>query len=206
MLDSTIHLFKWPQWGVLWGGKIFAPNSFPFYFKFSGGIYHSLPPVIPMSGQKPKFVQIYILDTKMDQLNARIQNDARNILDKTFLNKLNELIVDVNPYARKFKKITNEYINQQHHKEVAVKIMHSSGQYSAPTENEIAAFIPNSTGQYNESISTYRHIQLRDMNDKNFSINEMNPMYDPLHCPLMFPYRDLGYEYIPCNQYQTKNP
>ena len=47
-------------------GEIFAPNSFPFYFKFSGGIYHSLPPVIPMSGQNPKFVQIYILDTKMD--------------------------------------------------------------------------------------------------------------------------------------------
>ena len=140
----------------------------------------------------------------MDQLNARIQNDARNILNKTFLNELNELIVDVNPYARKFKKITNEYITQQHHKEVAVKIMHSNGQYAAPTENEIAAFIPNSTGQYNESISTYRHIQLRDMNGKNFSINEMNPMYDPLHYPLMFPYGDLGYEYIPRNQYQTK--
>ena len=84
--------------------------------------------------------------------------------------------------------------------------MHSNGQYAAPTENESSAFIPNSTGQYNESISTYRHIQLRDMNDKNFSINEMNPMYDPLHYPLMFPYGDLGYEYIPHNQYYTKKP
>ena len=80
-------------------------------------------------------------------------------------------------------------------KEVALKIMKFEKEYAAPTEDEIAVFMPNSLGQFSEQFLTYRHILLRDMNGQNFPINEMNPLYDPLHYPLMFPYGDLGYEY-----------
>ena len=96
--------FQMATIGSTLGGQLFAPNTFPFYIKFSGGIYHSLPPLIPRPGQNPKFVQIYILDTEMDQLNARIQNDTRNKLNKTFLSQLNELLINKNSYAQNSKK------------------------------------------------------------------------------------------------------
>jgi len=53
----------------------------------------------------------------------------------------------------------------------------------------------NSSGQLSKHCLTYRHILLRDMNGQNFSINDMNPLYDSFYYPLMFPYGDLGYEY-----------
>ena len=56
--------FQMATLGSTMGGSFSAPNSFPFFVKFSGGIYHSLPPVFPKTNEKPRFLQIYMLDTK----------------------------------------------------------------------------------------------------------------------------------------------
>ena len=95
---------------------------------------------------------------------------------------------------KNFKKAI-EYIVGKKCKEVALKILNFEKEYAAPTQDKIAVFMPNSSGQFSEQFLTYRHILLRDMNGQIVSINEMNPLYDPLHYQIMFPYGDLGYEY-----------
>ena len=82
--------------------------------------------------------------------------------------------------------------------------MNFKKEYAVPTQDEIAVFMPNSSGQYSKQFLTYRHILLRDMNGQNCFINEMNPLYDPLHYPIMFPYGDLGYEYQRGKKYLSK--
>ena len=136
-----------------------------------------------------------MLDTKKDQLDARLQNDIRDRLNKTLLDKLNSFILKINPYAKRFKKLADEHLKSEKCKEIAVQILSMKGQYAAPQSEEIGVFIPNAEGQYSSITPIYRSIILRDKDGNNFSINEMNPMYDPLHYPLMFPYGDVGYDY-----------
>ena len=180
----------------MWVANYMHQIHFLFFVKFSGGIYHSLPPVLPQPGQDPRFVQIYILDSKKDQLNARIMHDTKQLLNRSFLSQLNNLMFGINPFARKFKRITNEFIKGKDCKEVNIEILDLQGEYAAPRENEIAVFMPNSTQHMTQPFCSYRNIQLRNFNGQNQSINEMNGMYDPLHYPLMFPYGDLGYSYL----------
>ena len=144
------------------------------------------------------FFKFICLIQKKDQFNTRLENDIRDCLNKILLEKLNSLILEINPYAKKFKMLADEHLKPDKCKEIAVQILSMKGQYAAPESEEIGVFIPNTDNQYSSKTPIYRNIILRDKDGKNFSINEMNPMYDPLHYPLMFPHGDVGYSYN-CN-------
>jgi hypothetical protein len=70
--------------GSTFGGKMIVSNEFPFNVKFCGGIYHSLPPLLPKNDIDPKFVQCYVVDSTEDEIKQRIKSDVTKKADGTY--------------------------------------------------------------------------------------------------------------------------
>ena len=50
--------------GAVFSSNIIHATDHPYYVKVAGGLYHSLPPLLPEDHVKPRFSQIYVLDTE----------------------------------------------------------------------------------------------------------------------------------------------
>ena len=61
-------LFQMATLGSTFGGEIIHPDKHLFHFKFSGGIYHSLPLLISNDDVKAKFDQLYVIDSYKNEL------------------------------------------------------------------------------------------------------------------------------------------
>eukprot|EP00978_Attheya_sp_CCMP212_P006246 scaffold14163_cov51-Attheya_sp.AAC.4 len=180
--------------GCTYGGRIEAPSSFPFYFKFSGGLYHSLPPLLPQDGHAARFSQLYVLDNETDTMAAISSYSVNQSLNQTLLFDIRRCLIESNVFAQKFKSVADNYLIHNTIPEVRLTIQNYDGQYSAPTADEIAVFIPDARGQYEKDPYPYRSILVRDKSGHNFNINELNAFYNPLHYPLMCPHGDVGYD------------
>jgi len=188
------NVFSMATLGCSFGGKFSASRKWPYLMKFSGGIYHALPPIIPKVGETARFVQLYILDTVKEVLQNICATKLNKSLDVDFIKRIYTELKAKNPFIRKFKHVGDEYIKGGQCDEVCLTIQNYGGQYRAPTEDMMAAFIPDSSGNYsNKQYDKHRLILLRDSNGQNYSIHEFNGMYDPLHYPLMFPHGEFGY-------------
>ena len=44
----------------------------PFTFRMQGNVYHLLPPLAPVDGERPRFAQIYIVDATQEQADGRL--------------------------------------------------------------------------------------------------------------------------------------
>ena len=70
--------------------------------------------------------------------------------------------------------------------------MNKKGRGAAPVRAELTFFIPDSSAD----INNFCDVRVRNKDGSFFSINENNPMYDPLHYVLMFPYGDIGFSFV----------
>lgn len=66
-------------------------------------VKHTLGPLLPEDGDKPKFCQIYHIDQSQDALERRMEADTGGQdLDNSTLRELQRLMKYRNPYARAF--------------------------------------------------------------------------------------------------------
>jgi hypothetical protein len=153
-------------------------------------VYHSIPPVIAKPNEKPRFVQLYVIDNAEDSL-ARDSNIG---LNPTYLHKLLEHLQLYNPWAQAIKyHARNFLLYQPEIPTIHLKFENSSTitdkQFQAPTVDEIAGFVPSDSMDFD----AFRSIQLNNANGTFSCINELNASYDPTHYVLMFPHGERGY-------------
>ena len=98
-------LFQMATLGSTFGGEIIHPNKHPFHFKFSRGIYHSLPLLIPRDDVKAKFVQLYVIDSYENELKKQLDTETRKKPNKYLVTKLNEILHASNSSIEKFKTV-----------------------------------------------------------------------------------------------------
>jgi hypothetical protein len=187
-------LFQMATLGSSFGGQIFTPKEFPFYFKFSGGIYHSIPPLIPKNNVEPRFVQLYVIDSFEDEVKARIAEGRKLNVNDSLITVISRIIHDVNPFIGTFKTIGTK-LKRENLDEVHLKILGYDGEYCSPRPNQLSVFLPDLT-DHSVIYDKHRAIRCRNKNGKVSDIYELNGMYDPLHYPLLFPYGDCGYSYF----------
>ena len=187
-------LFQMATLGSTFGGEIIHPDKHPFHFKFSGGIYHSLPPLIPRDDVKAKFVQLYVIDSYENELKERLDTETRKKPNKYLVTKLNEILHASNPFIEKFKTV-GSLLQTKKLDEVYLQILGFDHNFRSPSSNELSVFLPDITSESN-TFNKYRDIKCRNKNGTTHSIDELNGSYDPLHYPLLFPYGECGFSYM----------
>mgnify|MGYP007126152886 CR=1 FL=1 len=170
-----------------------------YTFRVNGVVHHSIASSMVPSCHDPGFAQIYICDS--DQ-QVNIRTSLNGGLDNHIIQQLQDMIFNVNPLARLYRRAAEQLQNVPD--DDFVIALHSDrspsrghrGQFLLPASGEIAAVVPT------YSSTAYRDIIIQRHGQGLLHIDELHPLYDPLHYVLMFPRGEQGW----CAPVQGKYP
>lgn len=162
--------------------NICIPGRGPPTFRISGRIHHFIGSLLAPQDKEAVFAQVYVHD---EQEQERIRSNGT--LNGENITILNNIINRVNPYAARFKQIAAEGSDRKY--VLKEKIGDDRRRYNAPTSSEIAILMPGDGSME----TSYRDVVINSRGGGLRRINEMNPSYDPMHYPLMFPFGDFGW-------------
>lgn len=162
-----------------------------YTFRVNGTICHRMGPLLPATGQRPAFAQIYIYDPKMQIEHRRSIFDH---LDRLVLINIQDMLTAVNPFASVIQSAA-ERLRDQPNIDLQIRISGDAAregrQYAAPAAAEVAVIVPSD--QSVENGRNPRDVVYITKEGRIFHINEMHAYYDPLHYVLMFPRGELGW-------------
>eukprot|EP00980_Cylindrotheca_fusiformis_P017429 scaffold5420_cov77-Cylindrotheca_fusiformis.AAC.3 len=169
--------------------SFYAANDYPFHIRLHGMMYHSIPPIITQEGVPPRFAQLYIVDNALDQII--VHSKANNYqLDQSTANTILQFLKRHNPWAIAICRNVKKFMIEQNYHTIRLEIQNGDGQFTAPSADDIAGFIPDDSTEFDK----HRSIILNSGTDGRFScITELNENYDPTHYVLMFPHGDPGW-------------
>jgi hypothetical protein len=78
----------------------------PPVFKICGQVHHRIGSLLPLDGDAPKFIQLYIYDTTNEvsnQLGCLSGGDAPGSLQPSIVHQLMEMLHRYNPFVKKFR-------------------------------------------------------------------------------------------------------
>ncbi|XP_076895911.1 uncharacterized protein LOC143548702 [Bidens hawaiensis] len=165
-------------------------------FRLGGENYHSLGSLLPMSGQNPRFSQLYIYDTENEISNRRSifgDTDSNSeVLDKQIINYLKDMLDSKNPLVKSYR-MARDCFQQNPNMDLKLKIIGTrqtdARTYNLPTTSEVAALI---VGDIGEAIDK-RDIIVTTQSGALQRTSKLHPCYVPLQYPIFFPYGEDGY-------------
>jgi hypothetical protein len=156
-----------------------------YTFRIHGMFYHRIGSLIPNGGQ-PKFAQIYIYDTANELSNRHANINSVNI---TTLLRLQNMINEVNPYAREFKAVSKR-ITQDISMIIRADVPGiDRRRYNRPVDTDVAVIMPGDGYQFEST----RDIIISKTDETLHRISELHSAYDPLQYVLLFPFGELGW-------------
>ncbi|XP_076960289.1 uncharacterized protein LOC143636628 [Bidens hawaiensis] len=179
------------------GGKIdrsINKGNAPFVFRLSGQNYHSIGSLLPDTGSKPKFAQLYIYDTDNENYleSGSSSNSASNTLDLTIISELKQMLDSQNHLVKSYR-MARDCIEQNPCIELKLRIIGNRQKdgrtYNLPAASEVAALI---VGDIHEQLDT-RDIVVKTQDGNLTPISELHPSYLPLQYPLIHVYGEDGY-------------
>ena len=173
-LGSTLH-------------DIQTAERYPFFIRVHGMVYHSVPPAVAPIGQRPRFLQLYIIDETLEELLHQEEG-----LDNSIVSRIVNYIMENNPFAKSIGHHVQQVLLQRDNiPEVRVDIEEGTGRYNAPTVKQVAAVLTQA--DLSDFCST-RSILLDMRPEGTFrTINDSNPICDPMTYPIMFLHGEKGY-------------
>ena len=169
-------------------------GSGPPTFRIQGQNYHRIGSLIPTSGNPPKFLQLYIVDTS-NEVSNRIQSLQRTPssgpLQEGIVKQLIDMLDSSNHLCQIFRKARDQY-ETAGAKEFTIRLVANQGkgrQYDMPNTNEVAGLIVgdlSTTTGYKDVILQYQSNHLQEIRDDH-------PLYMSLQYPLLFPYGEYGF-------------
>ena len=164
-------------------------------FKVQGQIYHNIGRLTPAAGERPQFVQVYFIDDRGQQADARLswQIDRESQLNRQTTLHLQDMLHEHNelktaldqrtPDMRDYRVVIRaDRVPQGQHQRT----------FNAPSGNDVAAILP-------EGQEGYRDIVLSNRDSTIKRITEIHRSYDSLQYPLLFPRGEDGYTIL-CRQ------
>ncbi|MFN7609498.1 MAG: hypothetical protein ACK5QX_00965, partial [bacterium] len=155
-------------------------------FRIQGTAHHRIGSLLPPQGETPKFLQMYVYDGDARAIRVNLLDG----LSRRMVEKLTDMMHAVNPFARLFKMASERENVQELAMILQEPVNLDRRRYNLPVSNELALILPN--GENVEASS--RDIVIFGRGDRLQRINEMSPMCDPLHFPLLFPSGDYGFQ------------
>ncbi|CAI0382359.1 unnamed protein product [Linum tenue] len=157
-----------------------------------GENYHRIGSLMPPEGQRPKFAQLYIFEPE-NEIDNRLSNFASRDtkLMPELLTLLLQMLDEHNELVRTFRRVRDQLqeVDAPNLKLRIIGAKSRNRQYDLPQASEIAALIPGDFIPDRDD----RDIIGDHVYDGLKRITSLNPKFDALHFPLLFPYGEDGY-------------
>ena len=117
----------------------------PFTFRMQGNIYHWLLALVPVDGKRPRFAQIYTVDSTQQQADNRLHYNPH--LDQAVIEDLYASLCQTNPYITGLKTCEQQIQDQPVPNNAYVQLVmqdphqHDPWTYNQPTSDEVAVVI-----------------------------------------------------------------
>ncbi|RPA90000.1 hypothetical protein L873DRAFT_1882191, partial [Choiromyces venosus 120613-1] len=172
-----------------------------YSFRIKGALYHNHGPLLPIDGERPKFAQIYVHDSRdLDaQVSHRMNVFQDNSLDQTILSTLTQLLQQCNWLVQTYETAGETLrSNPQLPVTLQLKVLNPRDKdprtYNVPTADEIGILI---VGSGDEEFDK-RDIIIRARSGENeyqglTRISEINHYYLALQYVLLLPQGALGW-------------
>ncbi|KAK8935045.1 hypothetical protein KSP39_PZI013966 [Platanthera zijinensis] len=158
-----------------------ADQHVVYTFRAHGSIYHKIGSLLPVENARPRYIQLYIYDTK-HEIDHRLQENTE--FDRALLEIIRTILDTYNPFVSMFRRMTN--LEDIYRCILVIKERPALGQqYTLPITSQVAAIIVGAK-EYLES--NERNIIVQTTEGHLLTIQEYAVFYDPLQYPLLLPY------------------
>ncbi|CAN1254538.1 ATP-dependent DNA helicase PIF1 [Linum perenne] len=200
--------FSFTSFGAKVDSRILNSRG-PFSLVLCGENYHLMGSLLPPPGQPPKYAQLYVFDPS-EEVEHRLTNFSgpnRQLLP-SIVNELQLMLDETNVLVQSFRRIRSS-LSEPENNNLRLRIVGSriagARQYELPTGCELAGLIPDDFQPDREERDIIVHTRQSGL----LRITNLNPKYDALHFPLLFPHGEdgfhLGIALKPCHSLKTGN-
>ncbi|CAL1396899.1 unnamed protein product [Linum trigynum] len=165
----------------------------PYSFVICGENYHCMGSLLPVDGQRPRYSQLYVFDphTELaDRLHHFSLPDAS--LRPDIVSGLMKLFDVTNELVKSFRRIRSQLadpVTANMRLRIVGARDTTNRQYDLPTGSELAGLIP---GDFVPDKGE-RDIIIDHRSEGLKRITSVNPKFDALHFPVLFPYGEDGF-------------
>ncbi|XP_076950777.1 uncharacterized protein LOC143623852 [Bidens hawaiensis] len=166
-------------------------GSAPYVLKVQGQISHWLGSMCPLSGQPPRFLQMYVYDTanvirnRLTQFNQGEDGDLKEDIVRSIV-----CILDDHNELVKLFRTARDLCSSNNVPEFHVRLYNSVREmsYDMPAPKTIGAIVHETISGANDF-----DIVVHQKDDHQQRINKLNSLYMPLQYPLLFIYGERGW-------------
>ncbi|XP_073152242.1 uncharacterized protein [Henckelia pumila] len=191
------HVFSFTSIGVNLDESLTTGSNGIYTFRAQGTIYHSIGSLLPPENDRPRYMQMYIVDTDNEIDNRLLENQQ---LRRELLIKIQMILDQYNPFVQVFRQI-GQRRDIPNCKLVIKQQKSNQRQYCQPTASQVAAVIVDN--EYPENLCG-RDIIVEGINGRLMNIQDIVGYYDPLQYPLLLPHGTYGWDINSRNIHETK--
>ncbi|XP_073142210.1 uncharacterized protein [Henckelia pumila] len=172
------HVFSFTSIGVNLDESLATAASGIYTFHAQGTIYHSIGSLLPYENSRPRYMQMWIVDTD-NEIDNRLRENQE--LRRELLIKIQRILDQYNPFVQVFQQIGQR--QDIHNCKLIIRQQKSNQrQYCQQTASQVAAVIVDN--EYPKNLSG-RDIIVEGINGRLMNIQDIVGYYDPLQYPLL---------------------
>lgn len=158
-----------------------------YAFRAQGTINHSIGIIFPHENSRPRYMQMWIVDTDHEIDNRLLENQE---LRRELLVKIQRILDQYNPFVQVFRQIGQ--LQDIPNCRLIIKQQKSNErQYCLPTVSQVAAVIVDN--EYPKNLNG-RDVIVEGVNGRLMNIQDIVGCYDPLQYPLLLPNGTYGWD------------
>ncbi|WVZ59158.1 hypothetical protein U9M48_009350, partial [Paspalum notatum var. saurae] len=186
-------LFAFTSLGVDVDKSINTGNG-PYVFRINGVVHHRIGSLIPPSGRRPEYAQLYIYDTSNEVQNRLdiFSDEGQGQPDPQIVSALIDMLNENNPLVQKFRMARDRLLSPSA-PEIAIKLVGKvdvpGDRFSLPAAPELAGLL---IGGLSLDVSSF-DIVVESHSSHLKHVSPIHPSLMALQYPLLFPYGDVGY-------------
>ncbi|CAN0924947.1 hypothetical protein LINGRAHAP2_LOCUS34478 [Linum grandiflorum] len=187
--------FSWTSFGAKFDPRLLHSRG-PYSLVLSGENYHYIGSLLPPEGCPPRYSQLYVHDpvSKVANRMSSVGGEAHH-LNTSLMKSLQEMLDNFNVLAKSFRLRLR----------IAGSRVERDRMYELPSGTELAGLIPGDFAPTQDD----RDIIVNNKTTGLCRITSLNPLFDSLHFPMLFPYGNDGYHnrirYNPAHRDPKKN-
>ncbi|WOH08104.1 hypothetical protein DCAR_0727541 [Daucus carota subsp. sativus] len=175
--------------------KLINKSRGPFVFRAGGQIYHNTSSLLPPTGKKPRFAQLYIYDTDHEisnRINTLQAPERDPAIDSSIVQGLTQMLDEHNNLVRTYRK-ARDMFKTQPQANFRLRLPEARArdgrQYNIPTESEVGGLIVGDLTEEKFERDVIVHHRTKGITH----IDELHPSYMAMAYPLIHPYAEDGY-------------
>ncbi|XP_009341227.2 uncharacterized protein LOC103933281 [Pyrus x bretschneideri] len=181
------HAFAFTSMGVHVDERINIGGRGIYTFRAQGALYHKIGGLLPNEGNRPRFLQAYIYDTKHEVENRMCES---KVLDRRVVEKIQQMLNNHNPFVHTLRSL-GQCQDLPNCKLILKEQPIDRRQYSLPSTSQVAASIIDGD---NATIANGRDIVVETISGRLSHVRDYVGFYDPLQYPLLLPYSTYGWD------------